>query len=94
MWAWKIAPALAVGCTIVMKPSELTPLTSLVSLPFIFVGPSVLVAPDRKLQKPLVCPMLLRIRTLRCALCRASRCFPSRAAQPPFTVCSRFPSAP
>ncbi|KAH9950071.1 NAD-aldehyde dehydrogenase [Amylocystis lapponica] len=29
MWAWKIAPALACGCTIVMKPSELTPLTAL-----------------------------------------------------------------
>lgn len=29
MWAWKTAPALAVGCTIVMKPSELTPLTAL-----------------------------------------------------------------
>jgi hypothetical protein len=28
--AWKVAPALAVGCTIVMKPSELTPLTALV----------------------------------------------------------------
>lgn len=27
----KVAPALAVGCTIVMKPSELTPLTALVS---------------------------------------------------------------
>ncbi|KAI6034222.1 aldehyde dehydrogenase domain-containing protein [Pisolithus microcarpus] len=30
MWAWKVAPALACGCTIVMKPSELTPLTALV----------------------------------------------------------------
>lgn len=29
MWAWKVAPALAAGCTIVMKPSELTPLTAL-----------------------------------------------------------------
>jgi len=29
MWSWKIAPALAAGCTIVMKPSELTPLTAL-----------------------------------------------------------------
>lgn len=29
MWAWKIAPALAAGCTIVMKPSELTPLSAL-----------------------------------------------------------------
>ena len=28
--AWKVAPALAVGCTIVMKPSEITPLTALV----------------------------------------------------------------
>ncbi|PPQ64704.1 hypothetical protein CVT24_008331 [Panaeolus cyanescens] len=27
--AWKVAPALATGCTIVMKPSELTPLTAL-----------------------------------------------------------------
>ena len=33
--AWKVAPALAVGCTIVMKPSELTPLTALVSPHFI-----------------------------------------------------------
>ncbi|KAF8974222.1 aldehyde dehydrogenase domain-containing protein [Flammula alnicola] len=29
MWSWKVAPALSVGCTIVMKPSELTPLTAL-----------------------------------------------------------------
>jgi aldehyde dehydrogenase (NAD+) len=29
MWSWKIAPALAAGCTVVMKPSELTPLTAL-----------------------------------------------------------------
>lgn len=28
MFAWKLAPALAVGCTIVIKPSELTPLTA------------------------------------------------------------------
>ena len=27
--AWKMAPALAAGCTIVMKPSEITPLTTL-----------------------------------------------------------------
>ena len=30
MWAWKVGPAIAAGCTIVMKPSELTPLTALV----------------------------------------------------------------
>lgn len=29
MWAWKTGPALSTGCTIVMKPSELTPLTAL-----------------------------------------------------------------
>ncbi|KAH9846702.1 NAD-aldehyde dehydrogenase [Lenzites betulinus] len=29
MWTWKVAPALACGCTIVMKPSEITPLTAL-----------------------------------------------------------------
>lgn len=29
MAAWKIAPALAVGCTIVLKPAEQTPLTAL-----------------------------------------------------------------
>lgn len=29
MYAWKIAPALACGCTIVFKPSEETPLTAL-----------------------------------------------------------------
>ncbi|KAI0775410.1 aldehyde dehydrogenase domain-containing protein [Irpex lacteus] len=29
MWAWKVAPALAAGCTIVMKPSEFTPLSAL-----------------------------------------------------------------
>ncbi|MGA8942454.1 MAG: aldehyde dehydrogenase family protein [Thermoactinomyces sp.] len=30
MTAWKIAPALAAGCTIVLKPASLTPLTALV----------------------------------------------------------------
>lgn len=30
MLAWKIAPALAVGCSIVFKPAENTPLSSLV----------------------------------------------------------------
>lgn len=29
MLAWKIAPALAAGNTVVIKPSELTPLTAL-----------------------------------------------------------------
>jgi betaine-aldehyde dehydrogenase len=29
MAAWKLAPALAAGCTVVLKPSEITPLTSL-----------------------------------------------------------------
>lgn len=29
MFSWKIAPALASGCTVVMKPSELTPLTAM-----------------------------------------------------------------
>jgi p-cumic aldehyde dehydrogenase len=29
MAAWKIAPALAAGCTVVLKPSEVTPLTAL-----------------------------------------------------------------
>lgn len=29
MAAWKVAPALAAGCTIVLKPSEVTPLTAL-----------------------------------------------------------------
>src|SRR5436189_1929565 len=29
MVAWKVAPALAAGCTIVMKPAEFTPLTAL-----------------------------------------------------------------
>lgn len=27
--AWKIAPALAAGCTVVVKPAEQTPLTAL-----------------------------------------------------------------
>ena len=29
MFAWKVAPALAAGCTIVIKPAEFTPLTAL-----------------------------------------------------------------
>ena len=32
MWAWKAGPALAIGNTIVMKPSELTPLTALMAI--------------------------------------------------------------
>src|ERR671916_478954 len=28
MMAWKIAPALAAGCTIILKPAEFTPLTA------------------------------------------------------------------
>jgi aldehyde dehydrogenase (NAD+) len=30
MLAWKVAPALAAGCTVVLKPAEFTPLTALV----------------------------------------------------------------
>ncbi len=30
MASWKVAPALAAGCTVVLKPSEVTPLTALV----------------------------------------------------------------
>ena len=29
MMAWKIGPALATGCAVVLKPSEFTPLTAL-----------------------------------------------------------------
>src|SRR5258707_198775 len=29
MMAWKVAPALAAGCTIVIKPAEFTPLTAI-----------------------------------------------------------------
>ena len=29
MASWKLAPALAVGCTIILKPAEQTPLTAL-----------------------------------------------------------------
>ena len=29
MMAWKIGPALATGCTVVLKPAEQTPLTAL-----------------------------------------------------------------
>lgn len=29
MWAWKISPALATGNTVILKPSENTPLTAL-----------------------------------------------------------------
>lgn len=29
MMAWKVAPALAAGCTIILKPAEQTPFTAL-----------------------------------------------------------------
>jgi phenylacetaldehyde dehydrogenase len=29
MAAWKVAPALAAGCTVILKPAEQTPLTAL-----------------------------------------------------------------
>ena len=29
MMAWKVAPALAAGCTVILKPAEQTPLTAL-----------------------------------------------------------------
>jgi phenylacetaldehyde dehydrogenase len=29
MMAWKVAPALAAGCTVVLKPAEQTPYTAL-----------------------------------------------------------------
>lgn len=35
MSTWKLAPALAAGCCVVLKPSELTPLTAL-QLPHVF----------------------------------------------------------
>lgn len=28
MAAWKVAPALAAGCSVILKPSEVTPLTA------------------------------------------------------------------
>ena len=30
MAAWKVAPAIAVGCSIVVKPASLTPLTAII----------------------------------------------------------------
>ena len=30
MAAWKIAPAIAVGCSVVVKPASLTPLTAII----------------------------------------------------------------
>jgi aldehyde dehydrogenase (NAD+) len=35
MMTWKIGPALATGCTIILKPSEFTPLTALRMCSFI-----------------------------------------------------------
>lgn len=59
MSTWKLAPALAAGCCVVLKPSELTPLTAL-QLPYVFnlvgygpVSPTPLDSPfqDRPLDK-------------------------------------------
>ena len=30
MAAWKIAPAIAVGCSVIVKPASLTPLTAII----------------------------------------------------------------
>lgn len=48
--AWKVAPALACGCTIVMKPSEFTPLTALVSLLLLLETSVVIVVFSRVLR--------------------------------------------
>ena len=57
--SWKLAPALAAGCTCVIKPSEVTPLTSVLLVRLVEeagVPPGVvniLLAPGRRSGAPL-----------------------------------------
>ena len=46
MAAWKVGPALAAGCTVVLKPSELTPLSTLKLAELVATAP-----PGRRVQR-------------------------------------------
>ena len=43
LFTWKIAPALAAGCTMVLKPSEIAPLSAIVFSDILNEGDEVLV---------------------------------------------------
>lgn len=94
MWAWKIAPALAVGCTIVMKPSELTPLTALVSpISPTYRARCASAGPDCKVHS-CVSPAHPRAVMSGCVARPGAFRAPVRDAQPLLQFRSQFPRTP
>jgi acyl-CoA reductase-like NAD-dependent aldehyde dehydrogenase len=63
MAAWKIAPALATGNTVILKPAETTPLTALKLAEII----------QEADLPPWSCKYCYRCRCNRCSNCKSSR---------------------
>ncbi|KAH9615538.1 hypothetical protein KSS87_011490, partial [Heliosperma pusillum] len=61
MAAWKVAPALAAGCTAVLKPSELASLTSADLSPIAFTGSTATGSKIMALAAQLVKPVTLEL---------------------------------
>ena len=85
--AWKIAPALACGCSVVLKPSELTPLNA---LRFAEIAPR----PGCRRACSTWSPATGRPPERRSRCTRTSTRSASRAASPPRASCCRTRRCP